>query len=221
MLTPTGGDIDPEAEGSVEARCARIRGRMMWILSQLEGEDALADGALLEGGSSPKAQIDAKARELDDQRERLEARHAAELEQLERRLRVAHQTEVSGLRAELGAAKEQVRSVKLSAEAATAQAAKAVEQKAARAEAAQLGEAAALKRQLGVYEEAMKQVGPVLTASLETLSLISRAAPLPEEELGQALELNTRLTEALRVLGAACAACLPHAASSTTPPPPP
>ena len=48
MLTPTGGDIDPEAEGSVEARCARIRGRMMWILSQLEGEDALADGALLE-----------------------------------------------------------------------------------------------------------------------------------------------------------------------------
>ena len=155
-------------EGSVEARCARIRGRMMWILSQLEGEDA---DALLE----QPAGNGQSARELDDQRQRLEAKHAAEMEQLERRLRAAHQTEVSGLRSELIAAKEQTRTVQV--EAAAAQAARAVEQKMARQEAAGLGEAAALKRQVALYEQAMRQVGPVLAMALETLAMLGRAAP--------------------------------------------
>ena len=181
-------------EGSVEARCARIRGRMMWILSQLEGEDA---DALLE----QPAGNGQSARELDDQRQRLEAKHAAEMEQLERRLRAAHQTEVSGLRSELIAAKEQTRTVQV--EAAAAQAARAVEQKMARQEAAGLGEAAALKRQVALYEQAMRQVGPVLAAALETLAMLGRAAPLPEEELAAALELNASLTNAQRVLGSA------------------
>ena len=183
-------------EGSVEARCARIRGRMMWILSQLEGEDA---DALLE--QPGKGQSAPTARELDDQRQRLEAKHAAEMEQLERRLRAAHQTEVSGLRSELIAAKEQTRTVQV--EAAAAQAARAVEQKMARQEAAGLGEASALKRQVALYEQAMRQVGPVLAAALETLAMLGRAAPLPEEELAAALELNASLTNAQRVLGSA------------------
>ena len=138
------------------------------------------------------------ARELDDQRQRLEAKHAAEMEQLERRLRAAHQTEVSGLRSELIAAKEQTRTVQV--EAAAAQAARAVEQKMARQEAAGLGEAAALKRQVALYEQAMRQVGPVLATALETLAMLGRAAPLPEEELAAALELNASLTNAQRVL---------------------
>ena len=47
------------------------------------------------------------------------------------------------------------------------------------------------------------QVGPVLAASLETLAMLGRAAPLPEEELEAALELNASLTNAQRVLGTA------------------
>ena len=195
-----------EEEGSVEARCARIRGRMMWILSQLEGEDA--DALLDPPAGSTNGQ---PTRELDDQRQRLEAKHAAEMEQLERRLRVAHQTEVSGLRSELIAAKEQTRTVQV--EAAAAQAARAVEQKMTRQEAAGLGEAAALKRQVALYEEAMRHVGPVLASSLETLAMLGRAAPLPEEELEAALELNASLTNAQRVLGSA----YPEATASVPP----
>ena len=47
------------------------------------------------------------------------------------------------------------------------------------------------------------QVGPVLAASLETLAMLGRAAPLPEAELEAALELNASLTNAQRVLGTA------------------
>ena len=156
-----------EEEGSVEARCARIRGRMMWILSQLEGEDAEAAVSTPDspnGAGSPNGQPSASqallkkeaARELDDQRHRLEAKHAAEMEHLERRLQRSHQTEVTGLRSELSTAKEITRTVQV--EAAAAQAARALEQKMTRQEAAGLGEAAALKRQLALYEEAMRQV---------------------------------------------------------------
>ena len=44
-------------EASVEQRCARIRGRMVWILSQLEGDGgALTDRLVLASASAPPAE---------------------------------------------------------------------------------------------------------------------------------------------------------------------
>ena len=101
-------------EASVEQRCARIRGRMVWILSQLEGDGtALADMAdlkSLSAAGSPgrvgqeqlKAQQEAHERELEEELEkqtaRLKREHEAELEEMRARLASQHASEMTALR---------------------------------------------------------------------------------------------------------------------------
>ena len=118
------------AEDSVEQRCARIRGRMVWILKQLENDgSALSDlGDSLAAGSPGKpaaklaqAQQEAHDREIEEELERqarrMQATHAAELEEERGRGRAA-QTEATALRAELAAVRESSRSAQAAASAA-------------------------------------------------------------------------------------------------------
>ena len=95
-------------EEPVDARITRIRGRMLWILNQLEGEGGeLADMTPAVSAKAELAeQADSHARELAAQRERLHREHTRELEAARERLRAAHETEVAGLRADLSNATE-------------------------------------------------------------------------------------------------------------------
>ena len=75
-------------EASVEQRCARIRGRMVWILSQLEGDGtALADMADLKSlaAVAPGSRGGTLDSQLRAQREAHE-RDAATLEEVQSRL---------------------------------------------------------------------------------------------------------------------------------------
>eukprot|EP00966_Prymnesium_polylepis_P144060 3326140-Prymnesium_polylepis.1 len=111
-------------DSSVEQRMARIRGRMQWILQQIEGE-ALTDG----GPDAAKHEAELQHQqqvheaeleeELERQAARLQAQHEAELAGHLAQLRAAHATEVGGLRAQLVAAREEASQERAAAEGAT------------------------------------------------------------------------------------------------------
>ena len=115
-------------EASVEQRCARIRGRMVWILSQLEGDGtALADMADLKslaavapgsrGGtldSQLRAQREAHERQMEEELQRqhrqLSSDHERELDEMRVRLTTQHVSEMNAMRSDLTAAREASRS---------------------------------------------------------------------------------------------------------------
>jgi len=168
------------ADDSIEARCARIRGRMEWILSQLDEGGTAPPPKGGEAGGAPAAQ-----RELEAQRRLLSAENELTLQ----RLRAAHASELAALRAELAGAREEARSsadvgalrAQLAAErkeraaaVAKAQEEMAAEQREAsareaRLEAAKRKEAAAMRERIGVCERALALCRTALTEALPHL----------------------------------------------------
>ena len=96
---------------NVEQRCARIRGRMQWILQQIEGDAAEGGPEMAKHEAELQHQQAVHEAELEEELERqasqLQAQHEAELAGHLAQLRTAHATEVGGLRAQLVAAREE------------------------------------------------------------------------------------------------------------------
>ena len=181
----------------MEQRCARIRGRMVWILSQLEGDgSALIDMADLKlGGGLPegsagganleaqlRAQQEAHDRELEEelarQESRLQADHEAELEETRSRLAAAQATEMRSLRAQLASAQEEVRAAKASGGTAARDAKLESERERGAAEAAHRAEAAEQAKRVAELEKTLRDAGPLLAQAAAVLPPTHATGPL-------------------------------------------
>ena len=146
-------------DSSVEQRCARIRGRMVWILSQLEsdvGGNILtdADSKSASSGEQLRAQQQAHERELEEELERqaarLRAAHDAELAELRERLAAQHASELGTMRKELATAKEAARAAGASGQGATR-------------------EAQQQQQRVAALEACLRQSGPLLSQAAVAL----------------------------------------------------
>ena len=167
---------------SVEQRVARIRGRMVWILSQLEGDgSALTDMADLKlgmAGGGPKgdelrAQQEAHERELEEalerQAKRLKAEHEAELAEARARLAAAQATEMQSLRAQLATAQEDVRAAKAAASKAERDARLESARSGGANEAEHRAELAEHTKRIAALEKAVREAGPLLAQAAAVL----------------------------------------------------
>jgi hypothetical protein len=202
-------------DDSVEQRCARIRGRLQWILSQLEP----ADGSPL----PLKAPARGSGAELEAQRRTLDAQRRGELE----RIRAAHATELAEMRAELTAARESGRS---STDVAALRSELAAERKARAAAQAAYEEARTPDRREASNGEAQQeaQMQSEATALRERLALCERALQLSRSALAEALphlpqtrSADAAIAAADSVLGSGQqdGAVMGTARAETTPPP--
>ena len=190
-----------EHDGSIEERCARIRGRMQWILSQLEGDpsDVLMEAGLKSGAAGGGAaeklreQQVSHERELESELERQAARlrkeHDSEMEQLRERMANAQVSEMTVLRAELAAARETART----AAGGTEKAVRVAEGEAARYR----GQAEAACKRTELLEACLKEHGPLLSQA---------AVALPPSD-----PLAAKLTAAMRAFEAQVPGSAPRA----------
>lgn len=146
---------------AIEQRCARIRGRMQWILDQLgEGEAVLPLPSKHAAELEHQAQLHhaAMADELERQARRLQAEHEAEMRRHLAQIRAVHSTEVSGLRAQLTSAREDAAQQRYEAERAASECAIEVERERVEREAAQRGELARMRSRNSLLEAALGKV---------------------------------------------------------------
>ncbi|KAL1514567.1 hypothetical protein AB1Y20_003661 [Prymnesium parvum] len=154
-------------ETSVEQRSARIRGRMQWILQQVEGGSFAGDAAAKHVAALERQQLSHEAQledELSRQAERLRAEHDAELTRQLAQLRAIHATEVRGLRAQLRSAREEA------ALRHSAAAANEAERQRTAAEAERREQMRTATARVALLEAALAKVAPFLPAVLEELA---------------------------------------------------
>ena len=191
-------------ESSVEQRCARIRGRMVWILSQLEGDgSALTDLSDAKLNASPggaradqlRAQQEAHEREMDEELERqasrLQAEHAAELDELRARLTATHANELAAMRAEVAAAKEAARKAQSTGQTATRDAKLEAERQRGSIEAAHRAELAEARKRVAALEACLCETGPLLS------QVSSALPPAAASEFGRRLATAQRSFDVL------------------------
>ena len=149
---------------SVEQRCARIRGRMQWILAQLETADEIG------GGSGEKLRL-----QQEQWERKLRVEHEAEIDRLQR----IHSSEVASLRSELAASREQAFLAKSNAHQHEESAMRAVAAERAAIETSFRDETKALHSRVTSCERALGQAMTALVAVEPHIIGVSVSHPNP------------------------------------------
>ena len=184
-----------QLNAAVEQRCARIRGRMVWILSQLDVEDE-GDSILMELGhgsesqafhttvgafSELRAQQEVHERELEDELKRqaalLRSEHNVELEDIRAQLAAQQASELSAAHSEVAAAKDAAHTALLSGQSALRDAKLDAECQRGALDACHRAELGEVRNRVTALEACLREISPLLLQAAGVLPLSDLFAP--------------------------------------------